>query len=76
VTQGGQQSQGEGQQEQQQQQDPLQLLTHVVQEIRKVQNFLELNQPNATEAIKLQREAGDIVWQVVQHLKQQQQQQQ
>jgi hypothetical protein len=77
MTQGKQQTQGDGQQpqqqQQQQQQDPVQQLGRALTDIRKVQNFLELNLPNATEAIKMQREAGDLVWQVVQRLQQAQQ---
>ncbi|MDX5894897.1 hypothetical protein [Rubrobacter radiotolerans] len=49
-------------------------------EIRKVQNLLETSYPNQREAIKLQREAGDLVWEELQEkkqrLKKQQQQQQ
>ena len=45
-------------------------------DIRKVQNMLELQNPGQTEAIKMQREAGDLVWQVIQQMQQSQQQQQ
>lgn len=68
----GQQQQGQ----QQQQQSPAQQLTHAMTNIRKVQNLLELNYPQQGEAIKLQREAGDLVWAQVQKMQQQQKQQQ
>ena len=57
---------------QQQQQSPLQLMGRALTDIRKVQNLLELNFPGQTEAIKMQREAGDIVWQEIQRMQQQQ----
>ena len=71
MTQGNQQ---EGQQ-QQQQQSPAQMLARALSEIRRVQNMLELNYPNQTDAIKMQREAGDLIWEIVQAMQQQQQQQ-
>ena len=43
-------------------------------DIRKVQNMLELQNPGQTEAIKMQREAGDLVWQVIRSMQQAQQQ--
>ena len=43
-------------------------------DIRKVQNMLELQNPGQTEAIKMQREAGDLVYQVIQSMQQSQQQ--
>ncbi len=58
--------------QQQQQQSPLQLMGRALTDIRKVQNLLELNFPGQTEAIKMQREAGDIVWQEIQRMQQQQ----
>lgn len=72
MTQGNQQ---EGQQQQQQQQSPAQMLARALSEIRRVQNMLELNYPNQTDAIKMQREAGDLIWEIVQAMQQQQQQQ-
>ncbi len=68
----GQQQQG-GQQ--QQQQSPVQLLGRALTDIRKVQNLLEMNYPDQTEAIKMQREAGDLIWQLIQGMQQQQDQQ-
>lgn len=81
MTQGNQQQQGqrpqgqqqEGQQ-QQQQASPLQLLGGALSDVRKVQNLLELNYPDQGEAIQMQREAGDLIWQVIQSMQQQQQQ--
>lgn len=68
--QGGGQQQG-GQE--QQQPGPTQMLGRALTDIRKVQNMLELQNPGKTEAIKMQREAGDLVWQVVQQMQQSQQ---
>ena len=74
--QGGQQQGGQQQGgQQQQQQSPVQLMGKALTDIRKVQNMLELQNPGQTEAIKMQREAGDLVWQVIQTMQQQQQQQ-
>jgi hypothetical protein len=71
-----QQQQGEGQQQQQQQQaSPQQLLGRALSDIRKVQNLLELNYPDQGEAIKMQREAGDLIWAQIQRMQQQQGQQ-
>jgi hypothetical protein len=76
VTQGNQQ-QGQQQQTQgQQQQSPAQMLARALSEIRRVQNMLELNYPDQTDAIRMQREAGDLIWQMIQAMRQQQQQQQ
>jgi hypothetical protein len=74
----GQQQQAQGQQQQggQQQQSPAQMLTRALSGIRRVQNVLELNYPNQADAIKMQREAGDLIWQIIQSMQQQQQQQQ
>jgi hypothetical protein len=74
----GQQQQAQGQQQQggQQQQSPAQMLTRALSEIRRVQNLLELNYPNQADAIKMQREAGDLIWEIIQVMQQQQQQQQ
>lgn len=78
--QGGQQQQQGGQQQgqqggQQQQQSPAQALAQALSHIRKVQNLLEMNYPDQSEAIKMQREAGDLVWAQIQRMQQQQQQQ-
>ena len=80
----GNQPQGQGQQQQaqdqqqrggQQQLSPAQMLTRALSEIRRVQNMLELNYPDQADAIKMQREAGDLIWQIIQSMQQQQQQQ-
>jgi hypothetical protein len=74
MTQGNQQ-QGQQQQAQgQQQQSPAQMLTRALSEIRRVQSLLELNYPNQTDAIRMQREAGDLIWEIIQAMQQQQQQ--
>ena len=72
----GQQQQAQGQQQggQQQQLSPAQMLTRALSEIRRVQNLLELNYPNQADAIRMQREAGDLIWQIIQSMQQQQQQ--
>ena len=74
--QGGQQQgrQQQGGQQQQQQPSPTQMLGRALTDIRKVQNMLELQNPGQTEAIQMQREAGDLVWQLIQQMQQQQQQ--
>jgi hypothetical protein len=72
--QGGQQQGGQQQGGQQQQQSPAQRLAQSLSHIRKVQNLLELNFPGQSEAIKMQREAGDLVWAEIQRMQQQQQQ--
>ncbi len=72
----GQQQQGQQQQGQQQQASPLQLLGRALSDVRKVQNLLELNYPDQGEAIKMQREAGDLIWALIQRMQQQQQGQQ
>lgn len=56
---------------QQQQQSPVQLMGRALTDIRKVQNFLEMNYPNQTQAIQMQREAGDLIWQLIQAMQQQ-----
>jgi hypothetical protein len=66
----------EDQQQGQQEPSPLQLLGRALTDIRKVQNLLELNYPDQGDAIKMQREAGDLVWGEIQRLQQQQQGQQ
>ncbi len=76
MAEGGQQQGGQQQGGQQQQQpSPVQLMGKALTDIRKVQNMLELQNPGQTEAIKMQREAGDLVWQVIQTMQQSQQQQ-
>lgn len=60
--------------QQQQQQSPVQLMGRALTDIRKVQNFLEMNYPNQTQAIQMQREAGDLIWQLIQAMQQQGQQ--
>ena len=80
MAEGSQQQQGGGQQQQQQQgggqqqQDPMQLMGHALSNIRRVQSLLEMNYPNQTEAIQMQREAGDVLWAVIQSVQQQGQQ--
>jgi hypothetical protein len=63
------------QQQGQQQPSPLQLLGRALTDIRKVQNLLELKYPDQEDAIKMQREAGDLVWNEIQRMQQQQQDQ-
>jgi hypothetical protein len=72
----GQQQQAQGQQQQggQQQPSPAQMLARALSEIRRVQNMLELNYPQQADAIRMQREAGDLIWQIIQSMQQQQQQ--
>lgn len=73
----GQQQQGQqGQGQQQQQVSPMQMLGRALTDVRKVQNFLELNYPDQGDAIKMQREAGDLIWNLIQNMQQQQQDQQ
>jgi hypothetical protein len=62
------------QQQEDQQPSPLQLLGRALTDIRKVQNLLELKYPDQGDAIKMQREAGDLVWNEIQRLQQQQDQ--
>jgi hypothetical protein len=73
MTQGDQQ---QGQQQEDRQPSPLQLLGRALTDIRKVQNLLELQYPDQGDAIKMQREAGDLVWSEIQRMQQQQQSQQ
>jgi hypothetical protein len=54
----------------QQQANPLQVLGRALTDIRKVQNLLELEYPDQGDAIKLQREAGDLIWHEIQRLQQ------
>ncbi len=69
-----QQGQQQGQQQEDQQPSPLQLLGRALTDIRKVQNLLELKYPDQGDAIKMQREAGDLVWNEIQRMQQQDQQ--
>ena len=74
----GQQKAHQGQQQgqgQQQQPSPLQLLGRALADLRRVQHLLELNYPDQGDAIKMQREAGDLIWVEIQRMRQQQQQQ-
>jgi hypothetical protein len=71
-----QEDQQQGQQQEDQQPSPLQLLGRALTDIRKVQNLLELSYPDRGDAIKMQREAGDLVWNEIQRLQQLQQDQQ
>ena len=73
MTQGDQQ---QGQQQEGQQPGPSQWLGRALTAIRKVQNLLELQYPDQGDAIKMQREAGDLVWNEIQRMQQQQQNQQ
>ena len=74
--QGQGQQQGQQQQAGQQQQSPAQMLARALSEIRRVQNMLELNYPDQADAIRMQREAGDLIWQIIQAMQRQQQGQQ
>ncbi|QIN79800.1 hypothetical protein GBA65_16100 [Rubrobacter marinus] len=69
------QQQQQQQQAQQQQLSPAQRLGRALTGIRRVQNLLELNFPNQEQAIRMQREAGDLVWAEIQRMQQQQQNQ-
>lgn len=71
-----QQQQAQQQQAQQQQQSPAQRLARALQDIRQVQNFMELNYPQRRDAIALLREAGDLVWNEIERMQLQQQQRQ
>ena len=74
--QGSQQQSQQGQQQegqQQQQQSPIQNLTQALTSIRQVQNMFELNYPQQGEAIQMLRNSGDLVWQEVERMQQQQQ---
>jgi len=65
-------TQGEQQGGQQQQQNPLQRMGRALTDIRKVQNMMELSSPGQIEAIKMLREAGDLVWEEIERQQQQQ----
>ena len=69
--QGGQQGQ---QQQEQQQQSPVQNLSQALTSVRKVQSMFELNYPQQGQAIQMLRNAGDLVWQEIERMQQQQQQ--
>lgn len=73
MSEGGQQ-QGSQQQEGQQQQSPVQNLTQALTSIRQVQSMFEINYPQQGQAIQMLRTAGDLVWQEVERMQQQQQQ--
>lgn len=75
MTQGNQQQGQQQQQQDQQQQSPTQRLGRALTDIRKVQNLVELQYPQQGEAIKMLRQAGDLVWEEIQRLQQQKQQQ-
>jgi hypothetical protein len=64
----------ESDQQQDQQANSLQVLGRALTGVRKVQNLLELNYPDQGDAIKLQREAGDLIWHEIQRQQQQGQQ--
>jgi hypothetical protein len=64
---------GQQQGQQQQQLSPAQRLARALQGIRQVQNMLELNSPQQTNAIAALRESGDLVWAEIQRMQQQQQ---
>jgi hypothetical protein len=72
----GQQQQGQQQQGQQQQPSPAQMLASALSGARQVQNVLEVNYPDQGEAIRVQRQVGDLIWGVIQRMRQQQQGQQ
>lgn len=55
---------------QQQQQNPTQSLTQALDHIRRVQATIELNAPNQGELINMLREAGDLVWGVIEQQQQ------
>ncbi len=58
----------------QQQQSPAQNLAQALSNVRKVQNMVELSYPQQGEAIQMLRDAGDLVWQEIERMQQQQQQ--
>ncbi len=85
MAQGNQQQQQQAQQQraqqqraqqQQQEMSPTQRLGRALADVRKVQNMMELNYPGQGEAIKMLREAGDLVWAEIQRMQQQAQQRQ
>ena len=58
----------------QQQQSPPQRLAQALANIRRVQNMLELNYPQQGDAIKMLRQAGDVVWEEIERMQQSKQQ--
>jgi hypothetical protein len=60
--------------QQQQQQSPPQRLAQALANIRRVQNMLELNYPQQGDAIKMLRQAGDVVWEEIERMQQSKQQ--
>ncbi len=60
--------------QQQQQLSPAQRLARAGGAIREVQNWMELNYPQHSQAIQILREAGDLVGLELQRSQQQQQQ--
>ena len=74
MTQGNQQ-QAQLQQQNQQQQSPAQRLGQALTNVRKVQNFVELNSPGQVEVIRMLRQAGDLVWAEIDRMQRQQRQQ-
>ena len=62
------------QQQQQQQQGPPQRLAQALANIRRVQNMLELNYPQQGDAIKMLRQAGDVVWEEIERMQRSKQQ--
>ena len=74
ATRGEEASMAESDQQQgEQQANPLQVLGRALTDIRKVQNLLELKYPDQGDAIKMQREAGDLIWHEIQRQQQSQQ---
>jgi hypothetical protein len=67
-------AEGNQQQQQQQQQSPPQRLAQALANIRRVQNMLELNYPQQGDAIKMLRQAGDVVWEEIERMQQSKQQ--
>lgn len=67
--------QQQGQQQSGQQRSPVQNLTQALTSIRKIQNMFELNYPQQGQAIQMMRQAGDLVWQEIERMQQQGQQQ-
>ncbi len=61
---------------QQQQQDPIQRLATALANIRRAQNYVELNAPAQGDMINMLREAGDLVWREIERIQQVRQQQQ
>jgi hypothetical protein len=64
---------------QQQAQDPAQRLAQALANIRRAQNYVELNAPAQGDMINMLRQAGDVVWGEIERIQQaraQQQQQQ